>query len=139
MNLILFRYILKHFVLIFFATLFALATVILLFDMIELLRESSKREAVAFLDLGVMALLKSPQMIHIILPFVVLISGIIFFLKFSHSSELIVMRAVGMSVWNFIAPVVLMTFLIGVFDITVFNPFSALTAKNTNGWKNISV
>ena len=129
MNLILFRYILKHFVLIFFATLFALATVILLFDMIELLRESSKREAVAFLDLGVMALLKSPQMIHIILPFVVLISGIIFFLKFSHSSELIVMRAVGMSVWNFIAPVVLMTFLIGVFDITVFNPFSALTAK----------
>ena len=129
MNLILFRYILKHFVLIFFATLFALATVILLFDMIELLRESSKREAVAFLDLGVMALLKSPQMIHIILPFVVLISGIIFFLKFSHSSELIVMRAVGMSVWNFMAPVVLITFLIGVFDVTVFNPFSALTAK----------
>ena len=32
MNLILFRYILKHFVLIFFATLFALATVILLFE-----------------------------------------------------------------------------------------------------------
>ena len=129
MNLILFRYILKHFVLIFFATLFALAAVILLFDMIELLRESSKREAVAFLDLGVMALLKSPQMIHIILPFVVLISGIIFFLKFSRSSELIVMRAVGMSVWNFMTPVVLITFLIGVFDVTIFNPFSAMTAK----------
>ncbi len=129
MNLILFRYILKHFILIFFATLFALAAVILLFDMIELLRESSKRESVAFLDLGVMALLKSPQMIHIILPFVVLISGIVFFLKFSRSSELIVMRAVGMSAWNFMTPVVLATFLIGVFDVTVFNPFSALTAK----------
>lgn len=129
MNLLLFRYILKHFILIFFATLFALTAVILLFDMIELLRESSKREAVAFLDLGVMALLKSPQMIHIILPFVVLISGIVFFLKFSRSSELIVMRAVGMSAWNFMTPVVLATFLIGVFDVTIFNPFSALTAK----------
>ena len=129
MNLILFRYILKQFVLIFFATLFALAAVILLFDVIELLRTASKREAVAFLDIGLLALLKSPQMIHIILPFVGLIAGIIFFLKFSRSSELIVMRAVGMSAWNFMLPVVLATFLIGVFDVTVFNPFSALTAK----------
>ena len=104
MNLILFRYILKHFVLIFFATLFALATVILLFDMIELLRESSKREAVAFLDLGVMALLKSPQMIHIILPFVTLIAGLIFLFRMDKSSELVVMRAVGLSVWNFTLP-----------------------------------
>lgn len=129
MNLILFRYILKQYVLIFVAALFALTSIILLFDTIELLRSAAKRESVAFFDIGVLALLKSPQMIHIILPFVVLIAGLIFFLKFSRSSELIVMRAVGMSAWNFTLPVVLATFLIGVFDITVFNPFSALTAK----------
>ncbi len=129
MNLILFRYILKHFIVIFFATLFVLTAIILLFDTIELLRSASKREGVEFLDIGVLALLKSPQMIHIILPFVALIAALIFFLKFSRSSELIIMRAVGMSVWNFILPIVLATLVIGVFDMTIFNPFAALTAK----------
>lgn len=129
MNIILFKYILKQFVWIFLATLIALTSIILLFDVIELLRNASKREAVAFLDIGILALLKSPQMIHIILPFVTLIAAITFFLKFSRSSELIVMRAVGLSVWNFITPIVLATFLIGVFDITIFNPFSAWTAR----------
>lgn len=129
MNLILFRYILKQFILIFIATLVVLTSVILLFDVIELLRSASKVEGVSFIDVLVLALLKSPQMIHIILPFVTLIAGIIFFLKFSRSSELVVMRAVGMSVWNFIMPIVLATFIIGVLDTTIFNPIAALTAK----------
>ena len=129
MNLILFRYILKQFFIIFFATLFVLAAVVLMFDIIELLRNASKRENVAFLDVAILGLLKSPQMIHIILPFVVLLSGIIFLFRMNRTSELIVMRAVGLSVWNFTMPLILATFIIGVFDTTVFNPFSALTAK----------
>lgn len=130
MNLILFRYILKQFILIFIATLLVLASVILLFDVIELLRSASKIDGgVSFINILVLGLLKSPQMIHILLPFVTLIAGIIFFLKFSRSSELIVMRAVGMSVWNFMMPIVLATFIIGVFDTTIFNPIAAATAK----------
>ncbi len=129
MNLILFRYILKQFALIFFATLFILTAVIMLFDVIELLREASKHEGVAFFDVGVLALLKSPQMIHIILPFVTLIAGLVFLFKFSRSSELIVMRAVGLSVWNFILPLIMFITIVGVFDVTVFNPIAALTAK----------
>ncbi len=129
MNLILFRYILKQFALIFFATLFVLTAIVLLFDTIELLRNAAKRENIAFIDVGILALLKSPQMIHIILPFVTLIAGIIFFFKYSNSSELIVMRAVGLSVWNFILPILMFTLIIGVFDVTVFNPVASLTAK----------
>jgi lipopolysaccharide export system permease protein len=129
MNLIVFRYILKQFVLIFLATLFILTAVVLLFDTIELLREASKKEAVDFFDIIILALLKSPQMIHIILPFVFLIAALVFFLRFSRSSELIVMRSVGLSAWNFILPLVVFTFLFGIFDITIFNPISAMTAK----------
>lgn len=129
MNLILFRYILKHYMLVFFATLFALTAIVMLFDVVELLRSASKKENIAFLDVLALAFLKSPQMIHIILPFVTLLSGIIFFLKYSSSSELIVMRSIGMSVWNFMTPILVFVFIIGVFDITIFNPFSALTAK----------
>ncbi len=129
MNLILFRYVLKNFILVFFATLFILTAVILLFDTIELLRSASKHDDISFFSVGILALLKSPQMIHIILPFVFLISAIAFFLKFSRSAELIIMRAVGLSVWNFISPIILFTFLFGIFNVTVFNPISALTAK----------
>lgn len=129
MNLILFRYILKHYIYIFFATLFALTAIVMLFDVIELLRSAAKRENIAFLDILALGFLKSPQMIHIILPFVTLISAIIFFLKYSASSELIIMRSIGMSVWNFITPIIAFIFLLGVFDTTIFNPIAALTAK----------
>ena len=129
MNLILFRYILKNFALIFFATLLSLATIVMLFDMVELLRIASKRENIAFLDILALSFLKSPQMIHIILPFIVLLSGIIFFLKKSATLELTVMRAIGFSVWNFMVPVLTFVLIVGVFDVTIFSPFSALTAK----------
>ena len=129
MNLILFRYILKHFAFIFFAVLFSLAAIVMLFDMVELLRIASKRENIAFLDVLALAFLKSPQMMHIILPFIVLLSGIIFFLKYSASLELTVMRAIGFSVWNFMVPILSFVLLVGIFDVTVFSPFSALTAK----------
>lgn len=129
MNLILFKYILKHYILIFFATLFALTAIVLLFDVIELLRSAAKRENIAFLDILALGLLKSPQMIHIILPFIALIAGVVFFLKYSASSELIIMRAVGLSVWNFITPIIAFIFLLGVFDVTIFNPLAAMSAK----------
>lgn len=129
MNLILFRYILKHYALIFFATLFALAAIIMLFDMVELLRIASKRENIEFLDILALAFLKSPQMIHIVLPFITLLASVIFFLKYSGSSELIVMRAIGLSVWNFMVPILIFTIVIGVFDVTIFNPFSSMASK----------
>ena len=129
MNLILCRYLLKKFALIFLATLFVLTTVIMLFDVIELLRNASKHEGISFVDIGILALLKSPQMIHVILPFVTLISGLIFLFRFDKSSELIVMRAVGLSAWNFISPLIIFIAIVGIFDVTIFNPISAMTAR----------
>ena len=129
MNKILFRYVLKQFALIFAATLFVLTAVVMLFDAIELLRNASKHEAISFWDIGLLALLKSPQMIHIILPFVTLIAGLVFLFKFDKSSESVVMRAVGLSAWNFMLPMILFIAFIGVFDVTVFNPIAAMTAR----------
>ena len=129
MNKILFRYILKQFSLTFLATLFVLTSVIMLFDVIELLRNASKHEGISFISIGILAILKSPQMIHIILPFVTLIAGLVFLFRFDKSSELVVMRAVGLSVWNFTLPLVLFVFLVGIIDVTLFNPVSAWTAR----------
>ena len=129
MNWILTKYVIKNFVLIFLATLLVLTVVVGLFDLIELLRQASKGETAGFFDALMMAILKAPQMMHIILPFVALLSGLIFCLIFNRSSELIVMRAVGLSVWNMLMPLAVTVIFIGVLDTTVFSPLTAWTAR----------
>ena len=129
MNWILTKYTVKNFILILLAALFVLTVVVGLFDLIELLRQASKGEEAGFFDALTMAILKAPQMMHIILPFVVLLAGIIFCLMFNRSSELIVMRAVGLSVWNILAPLVVTVLLVGALDVFVFSPVTAWTAR----------
>ena len=129
MNWILTRYTIKKFLTIFLTTLFVLTVVVGLFDLIELLRQASKGEVAGFFDALTMAILKAPQMMHIILPFVVLLAGLIFCLLFNRSSELIVMRAVGLSVWNIVAPLIVVVVAIGLLDTLVFSPVTAWTAR----------
>ena len=129
MENILTRYTLSRFFMIFVATLVTLTAIILLFDLVELLRQAAKRENIAFFDVLTLALLKSPQMIHIIFPFVVLVSGMIFFLLFNRSSELIVMRSVGVSAWNLLGPLCALVFCLGLVDVMVFSPISSATAR----------
>ncbi|MBO7484343.1 MAG: LptF/LptG family permease [Alphaproteobacteria bacterium] len=129
MKQIITRYTLSRFLMIFMAVLLTLTAIILLFDLVELLRQAAKRENIAFFDVLTLALLKSPQMMHIIFPFVVLISGMIFFLLLNRSSELIVMRAVGMSAWNVLIPLGVLVFCLGLLDIMAFSPISSSTAR----------
>lgn len=129
MRQILNRYSLKQFAFIFLGVLFCLTAIIMLFDMVELLRNASKRENVSFFNVLTLAVLKSPQMVHIILPFVILVSAMAFFLKFNKSSELIIMRAVGKSVWDVLIPLCGFVFLIGLVDIFCFSPIAAATAR----------
>ena len=129
MNWILTKYTVKKFITIFFAALFVLAVIVALFDLIELLRRISKGETAGFFDALMMAVLKSPQMVHMILPFVILLAGLIFCLLFNRSSELIVMRAVGLSVWNILVPLSVTVLLIGLIDTMVFSPVTAWTAR----------
>ena len=128
MNWILIKYTVKNFILIFLSTLVVLTTIVGLFDLIELLRQASKGEMAGFFDALTMAVLKAPQMIHIILPFVILLSGLVFCLMFNRSSELIVMRAVGLSVWNIVLPLATTAVTIGLLDIFIFSPITAWTA-----------
>lgn len=125
---ILTRYTFKQLLWTFLAALFCLTAVIMLFDMVELLRMAAKQENIAFIDIITMALLKSPMMIHIILPFVILLTGMIFFLRFNKSSELIVMRAVGVSVWNILMPLCGLVFALGILDVLFFSPIISYTA-----------
>ena len=119
------RYILRQFLMSFFAVMLTLGFIILLFDVIELMKKEAAVPSFGFANVLVMGLLKLPNMLITILPFGVLIGAIIVFWRLTKSHELVIIRAAGQSVWQFITPLLIISFLIGVFSVTVFNPFAA--------------
>jgi lipopolysaccharide export system permease protein len=101
------------------------AGLILLVDLVELLRRASGREGVPMHSIVAMALLQLPDVAEAALPFTVLGGGIWTFMRLTRSNELVVARAAGVSVWQFIGPALAIAALIGVFVITIYNPVAA--------------
>jgi lipopolysaccharide export system permease protein len=107
------------------ATLLICSLLIFMIDVLELLRVSGKYKSVPALSLMGIALLRLPAYTEFLFGFAVLVGSIGALMMLNRKSELAVMRAGGMSVWQFIWPGVLVAFLIGVIGVTVFNPLAA--------------
>jgi lipopolysaccharide export system permease protein len=99
--------------------------IIYLFDTMELLRRAQKRDDIELSTILQMGLLKLPDMGQIILPFAILFSAMFTFWLLSRRHELIVVRASGFSVWQFLAPVMAVAALVGVLQFAVINPLGA--------------
>jgi lipopolysaccharide export system permease protein len=67
-----------------------------------------------------------PSFSELVLPFAVLIGSIGIFLMLNRSSELVVLRAAGISVWQFTLPAMIVAFLLGVGFVLLYNPVAAL-------------
>lgn len=119
------RYVARRFLVAFAGAFMLCVTLIFMIDMVELLRESGKFGAISGWTIAYMALLRLPVMTEVTLPFVVLVGTISAFLLLSRGSELTVLRASGMAVWQFIRPGVVVAFLIGVLSVGAYNPFAA--------------
>jgi lipopolysaccharide export system permease protein len=96
-----------------------------LFDFIELLRRSATRIEATFGLVASIAGLRMPWIGMQILPFAVLLGGIMAFWRLTRSSELVVARAAGVSAWQFLAAPALCAVLFGVLATTVVSPLSA--------------
>lgn len=118
-------YIARHFLLAFATVLAVVMGLILLFEMIELLRRSSSQEGTGFGLLLGMALLKLPHMVHTVLPFAVMIGAMVTFWRLTRTHELVVARSAGVSVWQFLAPVMVVVAALGVFQVAAFNSLAA--------------
>lgn len=103
----------------------ALTALSSLFDFLELLRESATAPQASFGIILEMEFLRVPWMVMQILPFGVLLGGIFAFWRLTRSSELVVARAAGVSVWQFLAAPVLLAGLLGVAGTGLVSPVSA--------------
>ncbi len=100
--------------------------IVYLFDTVELLRRASKRADVPLSLVLEMGLYKLPEVGQIILPFAVLFSAIFSFWVLGRRHELVVVRAAGFSVWQFLAPVMGVAGLIGILQMGAINPVGAV-------------
>lgn len=106
--------------------LFGLLLVVYLFDTIELLRRAAKVEGLPVSLVLQMGLFKLPDVGQQIFPFAVLFSALFTFWQLTRRSELVVVRAAGLSVWQFMMPLAFAAFLIGTVQMMVVNPVGAL-------------
>lgn len=124
-NTILGTYLIKQIVFSFLGVLFTVLSVVFMFEIIELLRRASGHDEVTFGFVLQMAFTKLPKTIDMVFPFVMMIAAMITFWKLSKTSEFVIIRAAGVSIWGFLAPVLVATFVIGVINITLVNPISS--------------
>ena len=99
-----------------------IAALIMLIDFVEISRGvGSDVDLSALRILGLM-LLKSPQVILQLMPFVFLFGTLAAFVGLNRRSELIAMRAAGVSAWRFVLPAAGFAFLFGILTVTVLGP-----------------
>ncbi len=130
-------YIARQFIAAALAMLAALSMLVMLFDFIELLRRAALRTDVGFgLVVGI-ALLRLPYYMLQILPFAVLLGGIIAFWRLTRSSELIVARAAGVSAWQFLSVPVAGAVGLGVLASGALSPLSSVMFARASALDNI--
>jgi lipopolysaccharide export system permease protein len=105
-----------------FFTIFCLMFVVVF---VEMLRRASDNPQAGAATVALMTAMRVPAAAEMILPFAVLFGSMATFVDLTRKLELIVARAAGMSVWQFIAPPTLAALIIGVVSVAIYNPLSA--------------
>ena len=100
--------------------------VALLFDTVELLRRSGGKDGIGVMVILQMEFFKLPYLVQQMLPFCVLLGATMAFWRLARANELVVIRAAGISAWQILAPATAIAILVGVVQITMFNPLASV-------------
>lgn len=125
-------YLSQRYLINFLFLLTGLLAIIYLFDVVELLRRAAKVDNVALSMVLLMGLYKLPEVGQLIFPFAILFSAMLTFWQLTKNKELIIVRAAGLSAWQFLMPIILCSFMIGVLKLLAINPLSALFIEQYN-------
>ncbi len=121
------RYIARRFAIMFFMVFGIFFGLMMLVDMVELVGRFSQPIGIA--QLAGLAALKVPESLYRILPLVMVLSGIAFFLALARSSELVVIRASGRSGLRLLVTPAVVALTIGALAVMMMNPIVAGTIR----------
>ncbi len=118
-------YIGRQYLSLFMMFFFGLATVILLITVVDVIDRVSGKGA----DLGTMlqlAFMKLPYLTQEVMPFTALFAALTTFWRLTRSHELVVTRSAGVSVWQFLLPVLIAGLLLGALTTSLLNPVASI-------------
>jgi lipopolysaccharide export system permease protein len=107
------------------AALAVIAAIVLLIQFVDLSKQVGVRTDVTASDIFQLTFLRAPSVIQVLLPFVFLFGGIGAYVGLNRKSELVAMRAAGVSAWRFILPFAGGAFVAGALAVGVLNPLAA--------------
>lgn len=102
-----------------------IAALIMLIDFVEISRGVGSDVDLSGVRILGLMLLKSPQVIIQLLPFVFLFGTLAAFVGLNRRSELIAMRAAGVSAWRFVLPAAGAALVFGVVTVAALGPMAA--------------
>ena len=105
-----------------FVSIFVL---LVLVDYIEMVRKTSGLASASAITVAETSLFRVPQLLEKMMPFCILIGAMTCYLALSRRLELVVARAAGVSAWQFIAPALASSIMLGIAATTAYNPISA--------------
>ena len=118
------RYVARQYSFWLLSVFLGLSALVSVFDVVELLRRSSSKDVSLPIVLQ-MAAAKFPFLAQELLPFAVLFAAMIAFWRMAKSNEIVVAKAAGVSVWQLLIHILVITLFIGIFQVTVFSPFAS--------------
>jgi len=121
----LYRYIAWHSVKAIAITFLVIIGIIMLIDFVESSRNLDSDVQLSAFSLLYLTLLKSPILIEQTLPFVVLFGIMGTLYGMNRRSELIVIRAAGLSAWKFLRPAIGVTMCLGLLWSGLINPLAS--------------
>lgn len=102
-----------------------IAALIMLIDFVEISRGVGSQVDLSGARILGLMVLKSPQVIIQLLPFVFLFGTLAAFVGLNRRSELIAMRAAGVSAWRFVLPAAGAAFMFGIVTVAALGPLAA--------------
>lgn len=103
--------------------------VISCFDVLELIRRTSTGVYVPSSLLIEMVILKWPQHISQLLPFILFLSVTLCFLRFNQNNEIVALKSLGFSVWQMVKVNSLSALSVGIVFLAVVNPLGSAMKK----------
>ena len=98
---------------------------------VDILRlEFSK--SISSVSLFYLALLKTPIIIHPLIPIITIITSLGFFINISRNSELVIIRSAGRSILRSMFAPIITIFTLGLIMVLIVNPFNTIALKLYN-------
>ncbi|NHK27416.1 LPS export ABC transporter permease LptG [Parvularcula flava] len=116
--------------------LIILASMTILIDMIESLREVERIQNAGIGFAAQLTLLRAPKLVLTTMPFIFLFGSMWAFYQLNKRSEVAVMRSAGLSIWGIILPSAILAIVTGIAVLTFADPAASRMSSQAETIKN---